>query len=247
VGLYVLFFLVVRPGNYHGGAGFIGNRYFAGVYPATLFLITRLRARGLLVLPFAAAGLWTASVVAVPVQQIAPEFTLQSHVRSATFQRLPLELTLIGNGKLPGYWTRNYGQGTWILRKDNFFAQENHPDGIWVRGASDSEVIVVSPVPLSTIYFVAKSPLPENVLSVDSGAEKVVVRFDTAEKRAGVPVELKVEPVAEDLGFLSGVAHEYFYRFHLATTRGWMPMRTDPESHDPRYLSTFLSFTGAGP
>jgi len=247
VGLYVLFFFLVRPGNYHGGAGFIGNRYFAGVYPATLFLVTRLRARGLLVLPFAAAGLWTASVLAVPVQQIAPEFTLQSHVRSAAFQRLPLELTLLGHGKLPGYWTRNWGQGTWVLRKDDFFAQENHPDGIWVRGASESEVIVVSPVPLATLYFIARSPLPSNVLTVDSGADRVVVRFDTAEKRSGVPVELALQPVAEDLGFLSAVPHEYFYRFTLATTHGWMPMRTDPESQDPRYLSTFLSFTGGGP
>ena len=247
VGGYVLFFLLVRPGNYHGGSGFIGNRYFAGVYPALFFLLSRVEARKSLLLPFAAAGLWTASVVAVPVQQIAPEATLQSHVRSASFQRLPLELTLLSNGKLPGYWFRNWGQGTWVLRKDNFFAQENHPNGIWVRGASRSEVIVISPLPLDTVYFTAWSPRPENVLTVDGGVERVIVRFDSAAKRDdGVPVELALEPIARDLGFL-GTPREYFYRLSVETTDGWLPARRDEESQDYRYLSTFLSFTGAPP
>ncbi|HUO85921.1 MAG TPA: hypothetical protein VM617_00910, partial [Thermoanaerobaculia bacterium] len=136
VAAYVLFFLLMRPWNYHGGAGFIGNRYFAGIYPLLLFLPQRVDARKLLALPFAAAGLWTASVVAVPVQQIAPEFTLQTHVRSAPFQALPLELTLLSGGRIPGYAFTNYGQGTWVLPKQNFFPQERHPHGVWVRGAS---------------------------------------------------------------------------------------------------------------
>lgn len=33
----------------------------------------------------------------------------------------------------------------------------------------------------------------------------------------------------------------------LETTDGWMPMRRNPDSKDPRYLSTFLSFTGDPP
>ncbi len=246
VGLYVLFFLLVRPWNYHGGAGFIGNRYFAGIYPALLLLPRRVDARRSLVLPFLAAGLWTASVVAVPVQQIANQATLQSHVRSATFQALPLELTLLPGGKLPGYFQRNWGQGVWVLPKQNFFAEENHPAGVWVRGASRSEVIVVSPIPLSTLHFTAYSPLPGNVLTVESGAGRVVVDFAREEARRGAPVELPVEPVARDLGFL-GTPHEVFYRFVLTTREGWMPVRRDPESHDYRYLSTFLSFTGEPP
>lgn len=248
VAAYVGFFLLVRPGNYHGGAGFLGNRYFAGVYPAVLFLVHRFRARASLLLPFAAAGLWTASVIAVPVQQIAPEFTLQTHVRSATFQRLlPLELTLLSHGRIPGYWIENWGQGTWILRKDNFFPQERNPNGVWVRGDSRTEVIVVSPLQLETIWFTAYSPLTGNVLTVDSGEDRAVVDFSQADGVAGVPVEVAVEPVARDLGFFDGHRSEYFYRFVLETTDGWMPMRRDPESRDPRYLSTFLSFTGAPP
>ncbi|HEX2254062.1 MAG TPA: hypothetical protein VHQ65_12400 [Thermoanaerobaculia bacterium] len=244
---YCAFFLLMRPWNYQGGAGFLGNRYFAGIYPVLLLLITRFDARRSLLLPFAAAGLWTAAVVAVPLQQITPEATLQSHVRTATFQALPLELTLLSGGSIPGYALRNWGQGVWVLPKQNFFHAERHPNGIWVRGASRSEVVVVSPVPLRTIHFTAYSPLPDNVLTVESGVARVAVPFSEEENRDGVVVELPVEPVARDLGFLQGARREYFYRFTLSTTDGWMPARVEPDSPDYRYLSAFLSFTGDPP
>lgn len=247
VAAYLLFFFLVRPGNYHGGAGFIGNRYFAGVYPALLFLLSRFDARRTLLLPFAAVALWTASVVAVPVQQIAPSATLQSHVRSPTFQRLlPLELTLLRGGRIPGYWFENYGQGTWVLRKDNFFGHEDHPQGIWVRGGSRSEVIVVSPVPLETVWFTAYTPIAGNTVSAESDVDRVEVHFPDPGMQ-GLPVELAVEPVARDLGFLAGARHEYFYRFTLEVADGWLPLHTDPESRDSRFLGAFLSFTGAPP
>lgn len=248
VAAYVVFFLLLRPWNYHGGAGFIGNRYFAGIYPLLLFLPRRVDARRLLALPFLAAGLWTASVVAVPVQQIAPEFTLQTHVRSAPFQALPLELTLLPGGRIPGYAFVNFGQGTWVVPKQNFFAQERHPNGVWVRGSSRSQVIVVSPIELATVYFTAFSPVPGNVLTVDGGGERVVVDFaDQAAREEGAAIEVAVEPVARDLGFLTRSRHEYFYRLEIATTEGWMPARRDEGSEDHRYLSTFLSFSGAPP
>lgn len=248
IAAYVAFFLLWRPWNYHGGAGFIGNRYFAGIYPLALFLPERVDARKLLALPFLAAGLWTASAVAVPVQQIAPEFTLQTHVRSAPFQALPLELTLLSGGRVPSYAFVNYGQGTWVLPKQNFFAQERHPNGVWVRGSSASEVHVVSPIPLETVFFTAYSPLADNVLTVESAGERREVTFtDPAARRDGAAVEIAVEPTARNLGFLPRAEREYFYRLEIATTTGWMPARRDEGSEDHRYLSTFLSFTGGPP
>jgi hypothetical protein len=118
-----------------------------------------------------------------------------------------------------------------------------------MRGGVDrSEVIVVSPIPLSTVFFTAFSPLPETVLTVDSGVEREIVRFDAeAARRDGVPVEVAVRPIARDLGYLDRAPHEYFYRLELSTHGGWMPARRDPESQDYRFLSTFLSFTGGGP
>jgi hypothetical protein len=62
-----------------------------------------------------------------------------------------------------------------------------------------------------------------------------------------VAIEVAVEPIARDLGFLPRTRHEYLYRLDLATTEGWMPARRDEGSEDHRYLSTFLSFTGGPP
>jgi hypothetical protein len=240
-------FLVLRPNNYHGGAGFLGNRYFASIYPALLFLPGRIAARRSLVLPFLAAGLWTASVLAMPVLAVTPETTLQAHVRTPPFQALPLELTLIGYGRIPGYAVRDWGQGVWVIPKVNFFTEEIHPHGIWVRGASRSEVIIVAPAPLDALRFRVASLSSDNEVTLDSGVEKVIVRFDSEAKRAGTPVELKLKPIARNLGFFpTGASQEYFYRFTLADTDGVMPAHRDPQNQDYRYLGVFLDFTGGG-
>jgi hypothetical protein len=239
---YCIALFVLRPNNYHGGMGFIGNRYFAGVYPALLFLPGRIAARRSLVLPFAAAGLWTASVVAVPLLQVAPEATLQAHVRSAAFQTLPLELTLLG--KIPGYFLRSWPGGVWVVPKQNFYAEEHHPHGVWVRGASRSEVTIVSPEPVTALRFSVYSISDANVLTLDSGAARVTVRFDSEAKRQGTPVELPLRLVARDLGFFPDAAKEYFYRVIVDTSDGVVPVHRDPKSQDDRNLGVFLGFEG---
>jgi hypothetical protein len=242
---YCVVILAMRPDNYHGGSGFLGNRYFASVYPALLFLPGRLAARKSLLLPFAAAGLWTAAVVAVPLQQIAPEMTLQSHTRMPTFQWLPLELSLLH--RIPGYFLRGAPGGVWVVPKYNFFADEPNPNGMWVRGASRSEVIVVSPEPVASLSFRVHSLSEWNEVTFDSGADRVKVRFDTDAKRRGTPVTLKLEEYDRDLGFFPQVPSEYFYRFTLESTEGVMPAHRQEGNGDYRYLGVFLDFTGKGP
>jgi hypothetical protein len=242
IAAYCLVLLVMRPNNYHGGMGAVGNRYFAGIYPALLFLPGRIAARRSLVLPFAAAGLWTAAVVAVPLLQLAPEPTLQAHVRAATFQALPLELTLIA--KIPGSFLRAWPGGVWVVPKQNFYADERHPRGVWVRGASRSEVVVVSPVPVERLRFKVYSLSEVNELTLDSGVEREVVRFDSDAKRQGAPIDLGLRPVARNLGFFPDAKEEYFYRFVLTSTDGVVPAHRDPRSQDTRNLGVFLGFEG---
>jgi hypothetical protein len=239
---YCLVLLVMRPNNYHGGMGFLGNRYFAGIYPALLFLPGRIAARRSLLLPYAAAGLWTAAVVAVPLMQLAPEPSLQAHVRGASFQALPLELTLLH--KLPGYFYAPWPGGVWVVPKQNFYAGEHHPRGVWVRGASRSEVVVVSPAPLAELRFSVYSLAESNELTLECAGERVIVRFDSDAKRQGTPVTLHLHPMARDLGFLTDYPHEWFYHFTLATTDGVVPMHRDPHSQDDRNLGVFLGFEG---
>ncbi|HEY0515161.1 MAG TPA: hypothetical protein VGH73_24910 [Thermoanaerobaculia bacterium] len=239
---YVVIVLLVHPHDFAGAAGFLGSRYLALIYPAFLFLPGRLGSRRSLALPYLAAGLWTAVAV-------AGSLTGQLHTAVPTFQRLPLELTLLPGDHLPGFFTQTWGDAVWIVPRGAFFAEEHHPHGVWVRGGTRSEVIVVSPKPLSRLAFTVYALAPDGVLTLDSGVDRLTVRFDTEGKRDGTPVDLALRPVARDLGFFPEPApkREFFYRFTLETTAGLVPARVDPKSRDPRYLGVFLDFTGEGP
>ncbi len=241
---YCLAILILRPNNYHGGAGFVGNRYFASIYPVFALLPGAIRAKKSLLLPYAAAGLWTAAVVAVPLLQIAPEATLQAHVRRPSFQALPLELTLLQ--KIPGYFLKAWTDAVWVVPKENFHAQEPNPEGVWVRGASRSEVFLVAPKPVASIRVRLRSLSDQNVVTFKSPVDRVTVRFDSQEKRLGTPIELRLAPVARNLGFFPEGKTEYFYRFTLDCSDGVMPGRREEHNDDYRYLGVFLDFAGAG-
>lgn len=233
--LYAALVLILHPHDFAGAPGFLGSRHLALVYPAFLFLPRRLDARRSLIFPYLAAGLWTATALL----QTSP-------AASSIFHRLPLELTLIPGDHLPGYTAQTWGDAVWIVPREAFFVEERHPHGVWVRGGTRSDVIVISPKPLSRLAFTAYSLSAANVLTLDGGAGRLNVRFDTEGKRDGTPVDLPLAPAGHDLGFFP-TGREHFYRFTLDTTAGLVPARVDPKSHDPRDLGVFLDFVGGGP
>jgi hypothetical protein len=243
LGVYVLGVLLVHPHAFDGGLDFVGSRWWARAYPAFLFLPRRLPVRRSLLLPYIAAGLWTAAAVAGSLSRLAPAGTLQIQNEAPAFRRLPLELTLLPGDRLPGFFVQTWGNAVWIEPRGSFFAEERRADGVWVRGSSRSEAIVVSPAPLSRLAFTVRSLASDNELLLDSGADRLRVRFDTEGKRAGTPVDLVVEPVARDLGFFP---RDFFYRLTLETTGGLVPARRSPSSQDTRDLGVFLDFTAQG-
>jgi len=229
--------LLLHPHDFQGGPGVLGNRYVAALYPALLFLPGRFAARRSLVLPYAAAGLWTASLAVVPITPAAV---------APAFRVLPLELTLLSGG-LPGLAAHSWGDVVWIVPRRNFSVEERHPNGVWVRGASRSEVYLASVEPLKTLRLRVHSISDANELTLDTGAARLRVLFNSEGKRTGTPVELPLEPVARNLGFLPGAPHETLYRLTLTTTDGIVPARRDRKSGDARNLGVFLDFTGSGP
>ncbi|HVG08329.1 MAG TPA: hypothetical protein VNM67_11530 [Thermoanaerobaculia bacterium] len=236
MGAIILLGLLLDPHRWHGGPEALGNARLAVLYPALLFLPSRLPSRWSLIPPYAAAGLWT--VIAV-VGAIVPPPPHSGEI--PTFRALPLELTLLGEGvQLPGYGVRNWGQGLWIVPRAAFWVDEENPNGVWVRGASTSEVVVISPKPLREVRFYAHSHAEENEMVAESSAERVLIRFDSEGKRNGAPVALALEPAATGLGLLP--AGDWVYRFTLSVSDGIIPARRLPGNPDPRYLGVFLDF-----
>jgi hypothetical protein len=247
VAAIVLLGLLLDPHRWHGGPGALGNARFAVLYPALLFLPGRLALRRSLAVPFAAVGLWTAAALAGGV---FPGSLPAASSDLPAFRALPLELGLLGGGiQLPGYRLRSWGEAVWALPLATSWPEEGHPHGVWIRGDSTSDVIVISPQPLSTVRFFAHSltGLAEDTeLLADGGAGRVLVRFDSDAKRNGTPVDLALEPAARDLGILPGAKEEWVYRFRLRVSGGIIPARRLPGSRDPRYLGVFLDLTGEG-
>ena len=213
--------------------------WFALLAPVCLLLPGRMAARRSLLLPFAAAGLWTAPLVLAGLGA-APAAALHT----APFRALPLELTRLR--ELPGLAAQAWGEAVWVVPAENVWTAEGHPNGVWVRGASRSEVVIVAPRPVAEVRFRAWSLSEENVLTVRSGAEEVVVRFDTPGKRAGAPVVLRPAPAARRIGFFPGASEEVAYRLEIETGDGVVPALLDPRNRDRRYLGVFLDFTGKG-
>ena len=224
-----------------------GARAVALVYPLFLFLPRRLRAGRFAALPALAAGLWVVPALAVAASGLSPGHLAELPARGPTYRPLPLELELLADGKLPGHVTfdrlAEAPASRWLVPRETFFHTERHPEGVWVRGATRSEIYVVSVGPLEAVRFEARSIAADNVLRVVGEGDVLRARFDTPGKRLGVPVAVRPELVARGLGLFlpDDPESEHVYRFVLETTGGAVPSRVDPESDDPRFLGVFLA------
>ncbi len=211
LGLVGLAFLILLPFNWHGGGGFLGNRYFVSVYPAFLFLITRVRPASLLALGFTLGGLFLGSILFTPFGAPVPEGTLQAHVRNPPFTWFPLELSI---RQVPGYETQSFGGVKIQGRRDVFQA---HGEDWWLRGNSNAEIWMSSAAPIPRAVFRVRSPAPDNAVDVEFAG-----RRETATFRGGAPGEslLTFTPAAPDrLRSQDGQA-VYAYRLRVTPHRG---------------------------
>lgn len=164
------FLLLFIPFNWHGGGGFVGNRYFVLAAPAFLYLMREVRPR--LAIPAAwvlaaalVGGLWW-SGYGVPVSWP----TLQSHVRRAPFELFPFELAL---KEMPGYDGAVVDE-LWIRgRRDEarFAGRE-----VWVRGAQPVELFAQSAAPLRELVLEVSSPVAGNEVRLEVDGEVRIVR-----------------------------------------------------------------------
>ncbi len=176
LGVVALFFLLWIPFNWHGGGGFIGNRYFVNAYPAFLFLVTRIAPVWTPVAGYLAGGVFLGSVLLTPLGRAVPEPTLQFHVRNLPFRHFPLELTL---RQIPGYARVNLGSVQIRGRDDQVMPRG---ESVWLRGADDSQLWLVSLEPLDDLLFSVTSPAATNTVDLSLGGARSHLVF-----RPGVP------------------------------------------------------------
>jgi len=171
-----LFFLTLIPFNWHGGGGFIGNRYFVNAYPGFLFLVTSVPGLASLA-GYALAGVFLGPLLFTPLGAPVPYPTLQAHVRNKPFRFFPLEMTL--TGQIPGYKGVTGTGGTWFFGRRDVV----HPvgDELWVGGGAPVEIWVHTYEPLRRPVFEVTTVAAPNFVRVRMNGSEKGTRFDRAE------------------------------------------------------------------
>ncbi len=163
-----LYFLVFIPVNWQGGGGFVGNRYYAPLYPAFLYLVRRVRPLALVLPATASASLFLGPLLLSPFGAAVPEPTLQAHVRNAPFRWFPLELSL---KNMPGYEGFPLAGARLLARRDQIVPLG---ESMWLRGSDRVEVWIESATPVARPTFLLESLGRNRVtLSLNDASESI--------------------------------------------------------------------------
>ncbi len=235
-----LFFLLLIAWNWQGGGGFVGNRYFVNVYPAFLFLVTRIRPRLLVPAGYAIAGVFLSPLLLSPFGLPGSEPTLQMHVRGIPYRWFPLELTL---RNVPGYQRVPLDDVRLIGRKDVVLPQGGE---VWVAAATPVELYLLADHPLGRLAFAVTSPSPGNRIGAAMGSWHESFELGVGESR-----RIEVPPQQPTRRWTIKTGTLYAYRLTIETSTGrprlWereLPARACPDwPWQPRQPDSF--YTGA--
>ena len=212
LGGVALVFLLWIPFNWHGGGGFVGNRYYVNVYPGFLFLVARVAPVWLTGLGYAAGGLLAGSLLFTPFGAPVQRPTLQAHVRHKPFGVFPYELSL--REKIPGYWGAAQ-MGLWFWgRADQFEAKGEE---MWFHGNARVPIWIFSYEPLGESVFRVRSVAPGNTVRLRLADDEAVLEFGpeplprTAVLRPSGPSQVRHEDGRE----------VYVYDFVVDSDRGY--------------------------
>ncbi len=236
-----MFFILFIPFNWHGGGGFVGNRYFINLYPAFLFLVTRIRPNAVLPAAFALGGLLIGPIVFTPYGAAVPNPTLQAHTRNFPFRDLPLELSIKKN--VPGYNGTNLGGVRLLARTDLSRTWKQHPGRLWLQGGiGPTEVVMLSGKQLESVLFEVTTLAPENTVRLELGDESRELEFESDGDRSTV---LELRPGDFDRITTTLGKHAFVYELSIDIDRGQLARNEDGRvTQPPFYLGTSLSYLG---
>ncbi len=235
-----LFLLVVLSHNWHGGGGFVGNRYFLMVYPAFVFLVGRIRPDWIVVPGFAAGGLFLGALILSPFGLVVPSPTMQANVRNHPFDAFPLEHSL---RELPGYW-REARSGVFIQgRKDHLRIEGEE---LWIAAGERAELWLSSLEPLTELAFEVSSPVPDNPVTFRiEDAEARLAAGPEPQRVALAPSRSTFERYDRDRAEWQKLLRIYVYRLEVRAATGEVP-RWRGEGEQFFYLGCRLRFLGIG-
>ncbi len=184
-----VFYVVWMPGNYFGGATFIGNRYFLTVYPLCLLALPRLPGKGVLVASWALALVVFGSASASVLRSGEAARHSQSHAFAGIFRALPFESTARNmDGRRDRFWSGDF------LRFQDPYARVEEDGWLLTSGRPGSDVEIVSRHPGDRLDFLVRSPSEDVELVVSDWRSRAVYPVRKTETGRGRLVAVETSP-----------------------------------------------------
>jgi len=228
-------FLLWIPFNWHGGGGFVGNRYFVNAYPGFLFLVTRIRPVWGVYLAYALGSLYLGPMLLTPFGAPVHEPTLQAHTRGAPYRLLPLEFSI--RRKIPGYRSTGHSDLGFMARKDN---SRFDTESLWLQGASSVELWGTSEEPLGEVIFEIVNRAPGNVVEIAFGGDRKRLAFDSSPPHTEkITLRPRKYKVLHDWGGYS----LHVYKMSVDSSTG-QPTRISRQSAEEFYVGAQVTYLG---
>jgi hypothetical protein len=235
-------YIAIIPDNWYGGGGTIGNRYFLNLVPLGVLLLPRGQPAWVAAAAAAAGAVLLGPVLASPVR-----YSLRpgDHATVATFRKLPVEVTMLGDLSVFGdVWRKrrpyNAPGGDPARRPagappsyflwfpdDGTFGQEESfgEEGFWLRGGERAEVVLQALAPPARLRLIVTAGPAGDIVTVRLGRERH--RLVLAPLRSGEVVFEKPRPA---LGYYG----TSLYPLRLGSRYG------APTERDKRMLGSFV-------
>ncbi len=245
IGALALFFLIWIPFNWHGGGGFVGNRYFVIAYPAFLFLVTRIRPAASLVPAFAFGGALLGVIVFQPLGSPVRNPTLQSHVRGRAYGFFPTEKTL--QPKIPSYTGRTF-EGVWFRGRRE--AVKIAGSEMLFYGNSRTEMWMATSEKIEKpVLFEVRTLAANNRVKISIGGSSVTADFvDADEPHEQIQLVELLPDSPETFRPVYVVPMDdppaYIYDFEVDAETGRTPRGADGRRNSDFYLGAGVRYLG---
>lgn len=217
-----MLFLVWIPFNWHGGGGFVGNRYFVMLYPAFLFLVRRIRPAASVAAFWALAGWLVGPLFLAPFGLVVPSATLQAHARNVPLELFPIEFSL---RNLPGYSGTVHADTYLWARKDEMrVIEQGDIDDVWVRGGGSVDVWLQRGEPMSRAILDLRAPVEGQKATVRLGglSQTVTLGRDWTRLEFPAPEVFKIRTERSPKDYYEFI-ELWLYRLEVELERGRYP------------------------
>ena len=233
--LEILAIVLYVRGNWIGGGGTVGSRYFANVYPVLFFILptgTRLAASA------ASWVVWGMCLAQIVLSPVTASLRPAAHTTHLPYTLFPVELTILHN--LP-FNTNPWAHRQTLTRParfhvyfldDNTYLSEPEVGGFWVKGGRDAEVVLRTAAPAERITLSIRNRTRANRVIVRFGSQ-VVERL--IEPRGAIELTLEVD---EQQRYIEGPS--WLYRFSIWSEQGTLPIFDTAGSGDIRNLGVLV-------